>query len=178
MGLGGVDDTSDWFVWTHDKHNITKGIVSGALPENGPGFWELYREDLQRARKELCNNAIRLSMDWSRIFPSPTRSIPGKVFHDKRGNIAGVDIPPDSMDALEAHANQESVQKYRQILTEVRNLGLEIVLTVYHWPLPIWLHDPITCRDHIQTTTRTGWLNQQWLNSRSTRDLLERPSEI
>ena len=71
MGKGPIDPNSDWFKWVHDPKNIKLGIVSGDLPEDGPGFWELYHEDLLRAKRELNNNAIRLSVEWSRIFPTP-----------------------------------------------------------------------------------------------------------
>ena len=70
MGLGESDPNSDWYVWVHDKDNIQKGLVSGDSPENGPGFWELYPKDLRLAREELGNNAFRMSIDWSRIFPN------------------------------------------------------------------------------------------------------------
>ena len=32
-----VDPNSDWYVWLHDRQNVEKGVVSGDVPENGPG---------------------------------------------------------------------------------------------------------------------------------------------
>ena len=159
MGRGPVDPNSDWFKWVHDEENIRLGVVSGDLPENGPGFWELYEEDLLRARKELNNNAIRLSIEWSRIFPNPTFDVPVRVVYDRRGNIERVDIPKSSMDELERKADSSAVNRYREILKKARELGLEILLTVYHWPLPLWIHDPIECKHDLMHAEKKGWLN-------------------
>jgi len=137
MGRGEIDPNSDWFAWVHDKKNIKNGLVSGDLPEDGPGFWELYASDLKLAREELGSNAIRLSMDWSRIFPSSTTDIPAKISLDGQGNLSEVSIREDSMQLLMERANKNSVKRYRAILEEARKLGLTVMLTLYHWPLPL-----------------------------------------
>lgn len=160
MGLGEVDSRSDWYVWVHDEENIKNGLVSGDRPEDGPGFWELFRDDLRRAREGLGNNAIRLSFDWSRIFPEQTRDVPVKVRFDGFGDICEVDVPAESMRILEERAYQPSVKRYREILTECRKLGLTVLLTLYHWPLPLWIHDPIACRDNIAHAVKRGWVDQ------------------
>ncbi|HEX9913810.1 MAG TPA: family 1 glycosylhydrolase, partial [Candidatus Bathyarchaeia archaeon] len=61
MGLGEPSDGTDWWVWVHDQTNIDAKRVSGDTPLNGPGFWELYDEDLRRAKEELGCNSVRLS---------------------------------------------------------------------------------------------------------------------
>lgn len=160
MGLGEVDSNSDWYVWAHDEENIKKGLVSGDGPEDGPGFWELFRDDLRLACEGLGNNAVRLSFDWSRIFPEQTRDVPVKVRFDSYGNVCGVDVPLDSIRLLEDRAYQPSVQRYREILTECRRLDLTFLLTLYHWPLPLWIHDPIACRDDFAHAVRRGWVDQ------------------
>jgi len=160
MGRGEIDPNSDWFAWVHDKKNIKNGLVSGDLPENGPGFWELYASDLKLAREELGSNAIRLSMDWSRIFSSPTTDIPAKISLDGQGNLSEVSIREDSMQLLMERANKNSVKRYRAILEEAGKLGLTVMLTLYHWPLPLWTHDPIACRDDVLHATRRGWIDQ------------------
>ncbi|RLI40019.1 glycoside hydrolase family 1 protein, partial [Candidatus Bathyarchaeota archaeon] len=131
MGRGPIDPNSDWFKWVHDPKNIRLGIVSGDLPEDGPGFWELYHEDLLRAKRELNNNAIRLSIEWSRIFPNPTFDVPAKVVRDNRGDIERVDLSRSSMDYLEEKASKESVKRYREILEKAHELGLKVLLTIY-----------------------------------------------
>jgi len=160
MGRGETDPNSDWYVWVHDENNIRSGLVSGDLPENGPGFWELYPEDLKHAKEELGNNAFRMSIDWSRIFPNPTWDVPVEVSFDSDGNLCHVEVSEKSMRLLERRAYQPSVQRYREILTECRRLGLTVLLTLYHWPLPLWIHDPIVCRDDIVHAAKRGWVDQ------------------
>jgi beta-galactosidase len=45
MGFAGSEYDSDWFRWVHDPENILAGIVSGDMPENGPGYWDLFKSD-------------------------------------------------------------------------------------------------------------------------------------
>jgi len=160
MGLGEIDSKSDWYIWAHDKENVKNSLVSGDCPENGPGFWELFRDDLKLAKEGLGGNSVRLSFDWSRIFPEQTRDIPVTVGFDSFGNVCDVGIPADSVRLLDERAYQPSVQRYREILTECRRLGLTVLLTLYHWPLPLWVHDPIACRDDFGHAVRRGWVDQ------------------
>ena len=159
MGRGPIDPNSDWFKWVHDPKNIRLGVVSGDLPEDGPGFWELYQEDLLRAKRELNNNAIRLSVEWSRIFLNPTFDVPAKVVRDNKGDIERVDLSRSSMDYLEEKASKESVKRYREILEKAHELGLKVLLTIYHWPLPLWIHDPLKLRNGMIHAERRGWLD-------------------
>ncbi len=161
MGRGDLASASDWWTWVHDEENIRRGNASGAFPEQGPGFWELYREDLRLAKEELGNNAIRLSIDWSRIFPKPTFDTEVLVQTDEFGDVVEVDVDDTAMRSLEALADRKVVARYREILSEADRHGLTIFLTLYHWPLPIWLHDPIGCRDDYANATSRGWLDKR-----------------
>lgn len=69
--------------------------------------------------KELGHNAHRLSIEWSRIEPKP-----------------GV-IDTDAID------------HYRQVLTELRRLGIEPIVTLHHFTNPTWV------------AARGGWVNRQ-----------------
>src|SRR5262249_34905119 len=133
MGVGAPDDTdTDWWVWVRDPDNIAHARVSGDLPENGPGFWTLYNGDARLARRRLPTNALRLSLEWSRIFPNPTTGV------DISGGIdAGV------LATLDALADQSAVAHYRAVLAAVRARGLEPMVTINHFTLPLWLHQPI-----------------------------------
>jgi len=160
MGRGEVDSNSDWYVWSQDEENRKRGLVSGDSPQDGPGFWELFRDDLRLAKDELGSNAVRLSFDWSRIFLEQTRDVPVTVSFDNFGNVCSVDVPFSSLRLLDERAYQPSVRRYREILTECRRLGLTVLLTLYHWPLPLWVHDPLACRDDIAHAARRGWVDQ------------------
>jgi len=67
--------------------------------------------------KSLNHNAHRFSIEWSRIEPQE-----GKI-------------------------NQKEIEHYRQVLIALKERGLEPFVTLYHWPLPIWLSE------------KGGWLN-------------------
>src|SRR5262245_2909979 len=76
MGVGAPnDENTDWWVWSHDADNIAGGRQSGDLPEDGPGFYDLFERDARLARGKLKNDALRLSIEWSRIFPNSTASV-------------------------------------------------------------------------------------------------------
>src|SRR5262245_56415364 len=70
-----ADAGSDWWVWSHDPDNVTNGVVSGDLPENGPGFYNLFADDIRHAQRRLRSNALRLGIEWSRIFPVSTAAV-------------------------------------------------------------------------------------------------------
>ncbi len=161
MGRGEPSSNSDWYVWVHDEKNIASERVSGDSPEDGPGFWELYGVDLKLALEQLGNNAIRLSIDWSRIFPNSTEGIKAEVEHDMWGNISDINVDEDAMRGLSGLVDNVAVQRYRQIFSEASRLGLEVMLTLYHWPIPLWLHDPIACRDDMEAASLKGWLDQR-----------------
>ena len=74
------DRNSDWYTYISTNEFLQRDpllFLSGDPPGLGPGFYELYEEDLDRAKNELNNTAFRLSIEWSRIFPEPTDGIEG-----------------------------------------------------------------------------------------------------
>ncbi|HEX4214658.1 MAG TPA: family 1 glycosylhydrolase [Candidatus Dormibacteraeota bacterium] len=64
---------------------------------------------------ELANNAHRLSIEWSRVEPS------------------------------EGQFDEEAIEHYRQVLTELRRLGQAPMVTLHHFSSPSWF------------TARGGW---------------------
>lgn len=67
-----------------------------------------FREDFALA-KELGHNAHRLSLEWSRIEPTPG------VF------------------------DTAAIDHYRQVLQELHRLGLEPLVTLHHFTNPVWV---------------------------------------
>jgi beta-galactosidase len=129
MGRGAPNDpNSDWWVWLHDAQNIQQKHVSGDLPENGGSQWTKYKSDVGLARKKLNANAYRLSIEWSRIFPRSTEG----------GTTVG---------ELDALADRTALKHYRQVLTAIRAAHMTPFVTLNHFTLPLWLHDPIAARD-------------------------------
>lgn len=160
MGVGAPDDpNSDWWVWVHDADNVAAGRVSGDLPENGPGFWNLYLRDAKNVRRKLRGNAFRMGIEWSRIFPTSTASV------DVSGGIT-----PAVLAQLDALADQGAVAHYRDVFTALWTQGLRPMVTLNHFSLPLWLHDPIEVRDAFASVNplagpvppgiaRGGWLD-------------------
>jgi beta-galactosidase len=35
------------------------------------------------------------------------------------------------------------------------------MLTLYHWPIPLWLHDPIKCKRDLENSENKGWLDNR-----------------
>ncbi|HEX2388352.1 MAG TPA: glycoside hydrolase family 1 protein [Solirubrobacterales bacterium] len=154
-----VDRRSDWWAFTTDPELIADGLVSGDSVADGPGFLHAWRGDFNRARRDLSNNAIRLGIEWSRIFPRSTARI------DTARNVSIAELRK-----LDAVADQSAVRRYRRILAGARDRGLEVMLTLNHFTLPIWIHDPASVRaafagrgsdDPVPADLRrAGWLNR------------------
>ncbi|QIJ32826.1 beta-galactosidase BgaS [Acidianus brierleyi] len=159
MGLKGSEDpNSDWFVWVHDKENISSGLVSGDLPENGPAYWHNYKVFHDNAER-MGLKIYRAGIEWSRIFPKSTFEV--NVDTEINGNkITYVDIKERNLEELDKIANKEAVEHYREIFKDIKNRGIKLILNLYHWPLPLWLHDPIAIRKG-EKTEKSGWLNKR-----------------
>ena len=153
------DRRSDWWAFTTDPDLIRAGVVSGDRVDRGPGFWQTWPADLDRARKRLGSNAIRLGVEWSRIFPRSTASI-----------RTGRRIDRADLRRLDEVADGRAVRRYRRIIRGARRRGMQVLLTLNHFTLPIWVHEPLAVRrafagvgaaDPVPTgLRRAGWLSR------------------
>ena len=158
-----VDRRSDWFAFTHDPDLIGQGVVSGEQVERGPGFWRTWPADLDRAREGLDNNAIRLGIEWSRIFPRSTERVE-----------TGERVSTAELRELDALADGSAVRHYRKIVRGARARGLRVMLTLNHFTLPIWVHDPLAVRSAFAGRgaddplpgglRRAGWLDDSTID--------------
>ncbi len=100
-----------------------------------------------------------MGIEWSRVFPMPTTSI------DVSGGVTA-----STLAALDAVADQTAVQHYRDVFSALRERKLEPLVTLNHYSLPLWLHDPIEVRDAFEGVdplmgpmpsgiARGGWLD-------------------
>jgi beta-glucosidase/6-phospho-beta-glucosidase/beta-galactosidase len=144
-----ADTRSDWWVWSHDRDNIAAERVSGDRVERGPGHWRLFERDARLARRRLGANAFRFSIEWSRVFPRST---------------AGARTPRQ----LDRLADRAAVRRYARELSAIRRRGMTPILTLNHFTLPSWLHDPIGVREAFvglgpdappPQVERGGWLD-------------------
>jgi beta-glucosidase/6-phospho-beta-glucosidase/beta-galactosidase len=148
-----VDPNSDWYQWVHDPINQLLGLTHG-VPENGPGTYVSYDSDAALAHDQLGMNTFRMSIEWSRIFPNSTAAVD---ISDEGGGVSEADL-----EALDALANQNEVQHYRDVFTSLRAHQLEPLITVNHFTLPAWVHDPATTRLLAQLglpAPAAGWLS-------------------
>jgi beta-glucosidase/6-phospho-beta-glucosidase/beta-galactosidase len=148
-----IDPNSDWYKWVHDPINQLLGLTHG-VPENGPGTYVQYDSDAGLAHDALGMNTFRMSIEWSRIFPNSTASVD---VSDEGGGVSLADLQ-----ALDALANQDEVQHYRDVFTSLRAHDLEPLITVNHFTLPSWVHDPTTTRLLAQLglpAQDAGWLS-------------------
>lgn len=148
-----VDTRSDWYRWVHDPINRLLGLVKG-VPENGPGAYVSYADDARLARDELGVNTFRMSIEWSRIFPNSTAAVD---ISDEGGVLSLADL-----EALDALADQNEVAHYRAMFATLRQHGLDPFVTVNHFTLPVWVHDPVVARPLIQLglpAPAAGWLS-------------------
>lgn len=140
------DRASDWYQWVSDPELLAmkdKTFVTGEPLANGPGMRELYAEDLARAKNELNQNAIRLSIEWSRLFP------------DERAATA------NTVDELAAFVDPDGLAYYQALFTEIARLKLTPLVTLNHYTLPLWIHDGKSCHLDLANCTKRGWLDRE-----------------
>jgi len=136
------DRNADWYVYITNIFLRLSPFtyLSGDAPSLGPGFYELYEEDLDRASNDLQNNAFRLSIEWSRIFPEPTDGVSG-------------------YDALRAVASADGIDYYHRLFAAMKARNLRPFVTLNHYSLPTWIHDSVTCHFFFPLCNKRGWVD-------------------
>ncbi len=155
-----ISENSDWYLWTHDEYTKKLNYVSGDLPEDGPDFWDRYKEYIDNA-VYMNNNSIRLGIDWARIFKNSTENISVNYKENDKNDIYDVEFNDNIFNELNKIADNNAVNHYKEIFSYIKSKNIKILLTLYHWPLPLWIHDPIQCNKDITKTDKTGWLNKK-----------------
>ena len=143
-GAAPIDPNTDWYAWTHDPLNQLLGWTKG-IPENGPGSYLQYATDAQLASQGVGADTFRIGLEWSRIFPSDTKVVGGVTY-----SMADVDVSDgvsdSEMQILDTLADHDAVAHYRDVFAALHDNGLEPMVTLQHFTLPIWLHDPQKAR--------------------------------
>src|SRR6267143_3849956 len=99
----GDNRNCDWWEFEQQPGRIANGDTS----EIANDHYHRYREDFALLR-ELNQNAHRLSIEWSRIEPSP-----------------------GDFDARQ-------IRHYRDVLGDLREQGIKPMVTLHHFSSPIW----------------------------------------
>jgi len=100
----GNNTNNQWWKWEQEGHTSGR---SGLACDWWGGRW---REDFDRAA-ETGQNAHRLSVEWSRIQPSP-----------------------DQWD-------ESALEKYRAMLRGLRERNMTAMVTLHHFTDPLWLYE-------------------------------------
>ncbi|MDD5306274.1 MAG: family 1 glycosylhydrolase [Deltaproteobacteria bacterium] len=140
------DRGSDWYQWVTDPKLVAEkgNHLSGEPIAHGPGHYEVFAEDFALARDTLENNALRFSLEWSRLFPTSTAA----ATTDEE--VAALTDP-----AYVAHVHE--------VLAALAAHGLKPLVTLHHYTLPLWLHDGKACHAKPATCSPAGWLDAQAL---------------
>lgn len=112
---------------------ITTDYVRNALPGTGRNFpkrrgidfYYTYKEDI-KLLAELGLNSFRTSINWARIFPN------------------GIDEKP----------NEEGLKFYDDLFDELHKYGMEPMITVSHYEMPLYL-----------TTHYVGWYSRETIDA-------------
>ncbi len=102
----GNNTLNNWWAWEQEGH-IAAGHTSGLACNWWGGRW---REDFDRAA-EAGQNAHRLSVEWSRIQPTPDRW------------------------------DEEALDHYRQMVRGLIERDMTPVVTLHHFTDPLWLSE-------------------------------------
>lgn len=110
--IEGGNTASDW--WAYEQ--INGHVADGARSDDGPDHWNNVEADAALIREGLGANAYRMSIEWSRIFP--TRE-------------AFETMTPD----------KAAVAHYHAELTALRSRGIQTMVTLHHFSSPAWWID-------------------------------------
>lgn len=137
------DRASDWYQWVTDPdlQGDAGTYLSGDPLALGPGHYELYEQDLARARDELGTTAFRTSIEWSRLFPD------------------GAAESATTVADLRAHVDADALAWYHAYFDAIGAAGQVPVVTLDHYTLPLWLHDGKACHADLATCADRGWMD-------------------
>ncbi|VEN50231.1 unnamed protein product [Callosobruchus maculatus] len=99
-------------IWDHLVHTDPTAIVNNATGDVACDSYHKYKEDVAML-KDLGVNFYRFSLSWSRLLPN---GFANKI-------------------------NKAGVRYYKNLIKELKDNGIEPMVTLYHWDLPQPLQD-------------------------------------
>ncbi len=101
--IEGNNTNNNWWLFEQRPGKIKNGDRSTVACDH----WNRYEKDFELFKK-LNQNAYRMSVEWSRIYPEP-----GKL-------------------------DREALDHYRKMINAVRKRGVTPFITLLHFTIPIW----------------------------------------
>lgn len=98
----GGNTNNQWYRW-----ELAGRIHTGEYSGNASNWWRAAEDDFARA-EQMENNALRLSIEWSRVEPS------------------------------EGVWDSAAIERYRQMLTDLRQRHIKPIVTLHHFTDPLW----------------------------------------
>jgi beta-glucosidase len=102
----GHNMNNQWWAWEQEEGHIKSGHKSGLACN----WWKNAEVDFDLAA-QLGLNAMRLSIEWSRVEPQ------------------------------EGYLNLDVMERYRAMLQALRDRGIEPMVTLHHFSNPLWLEE-------------------------------------
>jgi beta-glucosidase len=103
----GQNTNNNWHAWESQPGRIKDGDTAGLACDWWGGRW---KEDFDRA-KDAGQNAMRISVEWSRIQPEPDRW------------------------------DEDAIDHYRQMVRGLVDRGMMPYVTLHHFSDPLWLSE-------------------------------------
>lgn len=98
----GGNKNNQWYHWEQQGH-----ILSGDQCGDAANWWFSAEEDFERA-EQMENNALRLSLEWSRIEP------------------------------VEGQWDSAALERYRAMLIDLHRRNITPLITLHHFTEPLW----------------------------------------
>jgi len=105
----GNNTQNDWWAWEQEGQRLGDGrVFANQVSGLACNWWENAEADIAQMAK-MGLNAHRMSVEWSRIEPTP------------------------------AFWDEDAIDRYRQILGAMRDAGIEPMVTLHHFTNPQWM---------------------------------------
>ncbi len=101
----GSNTNSQWYRWEQQGH-----ILTGESCASADNWWEDAESDFNLA-EQMENNALRLSLEWSRIEPD------------------------------EGQWDNAAIERYRTMLSDLHQRHMTPIVTLHHFSEPLWFAD-------------------------------------
>ncbi len=101
----GGNTNNQWYRWEQTGH-----VLTGEACGEAANWWQEAEQDFMLA-EQMENNALRLSLEWSRVEPS------------------------------EGQWDSAAIDRYRQMLIAVRRRHMKPLVTLHHFTDPLWFAD-------------------------------------